>query len=104
MTTKPLTTIDRDGRPGRPAKVRNVARKRIAEAMAAHLVTAGLIPSGFTKKKIEAACLEVGENVLQSLADHDLHLIHGAIIRELALIVGEAAPTQPPKQPADTPA
>lgn len=43
-----------------------------------------------------AGAAVIGPAIVKALADADLYIVSGALLRELALIVGEPAPQAPP--------
>lgn len=99
-TKRPVTRIDRNGKPGRPAEVRNIARRTIADMMRSGLIAYELLPAAIPLSVTNAALSNIAADVLRALSEtRDLHVVPGRIMRELALLAGEAAPPEPPAIP-----
>lgn len=90
-TSDPIKTIDKDGKPGRPATVRRTAEKLISLKVYLQLVESGLIAPGMPKKSIAGVTKRIAGDILDALADSDLHVIPGRVARELILLVGRGA-------------
>lgn len=102
-TKRPLSTIA-TGKPGRPAGTRQAAARRLAEFLLAQLVAEGLVPAAVPIVSMRATLLRISNDGIRMLAEYrDLHVVPGGILRELALIVGEAAPAEPTPPETETP-
>jgi hypothetical protein len=98
-TKRPVTRIDKGGKPGRPAEVRNVATREIAAVILDRLVAEGIIAPKVALAGLRPALDRLAVAVLQALRERrDLHVVPGRIMRELALLAGEIAPHEPPAQ------
>ena len=90
-TSDPIHTIDKGGKPGRPATVRRTAEKLISLEVYLQLVESGLIAPGMPKKAIAGFTKRIAGDIFDALADSDLHVIPGRVARELILLVGRGA-------------
>jgi hypothetical protein len=88
-----MGTIDRGGKPGRPATVRRTAERLIAECLRVHLDSSALVPCAMPKKVVQSVCSRIAASIIRDLQESDLHLVPGAIARELILLVGRGAVT-----------
>ena len=95
-TSRPLTTIDRKKR-GRPPSVEKLAIREMAQVIADSLLMSGMVSGLVPVSSIKRHSKEIAGMCVRTLNDRDLFLMPGQIVRELALIVGEAAP-QPKKE------
>lgn len=94
MGRRPLSRIY-TGKPGRPVAVESQVVTELSEAMLALLDARGVVACGFPKTTLRRVYRDVAKVVVGRLRQNDLHVVPGAIVRELALFTGEAGPMEP---------
>jgi len=106
-TSKPLTTIDKKGLPGRPASVRKTAERVILRSIINGLLGSGLVAPATSKRIINSIATGISATVVNELQVKGIALVPHSLIEELGLLIGDgvkATGRDKPPDPPDPPA
>lgn len=96
-TSDPIGTIDKEGKPGRPATVRRTAERCISSCIQLTLDSSGMVPCAMPKAQVRKVANKIAAQAIDELKTHGLHVIPASVAREFILLVGRQAFEPPTK-------